>query len=145
MKTRILLSIFLAVSLSNPSMAWEVEEPINHAKQLKSADLDGLVEVMKVEETGVTRKLQKDNVAYREIRLTFRVLSVFKGKSDELITCEIYREPTSEELTADGMTHNQIRQMLLDSVIGPHINAASVNVGEHLLVYLSSKEVSLAR
>ena len=45
-------------------MAWEVEEPIKHAEQLKSADLVELVEVMKVEGTGVTQKLQKDNVVY---------------------------------------------------------------------------------
>ncbi|QQL43957.1 hypothetical protein [Sulfuriroseicoccus oceanibius] len=121
---------------------WPVIEPVDHAGQLESADFVGVVEVAEINETGKKILLCQDSVAFRELRLSLRVLSCFKGQGAEMLTCSILREPTREELIADGVSEENLRLVLLNMAVDEelHLLPARAQRRDQLLVYLASTE-----
>ena len=137
MKQSLILLSLLFLQSTSSLFGWELEEPVNHSKQFNSSQLVALVKVEGVKESGLSKKIHKEDVAYREIHLTFKVLSVLKGKRTKFITCSVYREPTTDELMREGMTFQQIRQRILNSENDYSVKLANVSKGEQLLVYLN--------
>jgi hypothetical protein len=139
---KIIRTMVLVIGISSASVfGWIVEEPIDFPKQMQSADFVGIVEVTKVLETGRKKVLYDGGVHFRELTLEFKVMSVFKGQG-KAVTCRIYREPTREELIADGLDEDEVRKVLLnlgtDEAL--HLFPARVAQGDQLLVYLRSTE-----
>jgi hypothetical protein len=135
-------SVALAVGIASTSVfGWIIEEPIDYPKQLQSADFVGLVEVTRILETGNKKVLYDGSVHFRELTLELKVMSAFKGKG-ETVTCRIYREPSREELIADGVAESDVMKILLnlgtDEML--HLFPARVTQRDHLLVYLRSTE-----
>ena len=128
---------FALIIASSSALGWVIEEPIDYPKQLQEADFAGIVEVTKIVETGHKKILYKGSVAFRELALELKVLSPFKGKGDT-ITCSIYREPTEEELLADGLAKNEVFKTLLNLGTNEmlHLFPARVTLGVQLLAYL---------
>jgi hypothetical protein len=139
MKT--ILSTAIAIAIASVSAhGWVIEEPMDYPKQLQGSDFVGVVEVSKISETGVKKVLYDGGEAFRELRLELKVLSTFKG-SGKMITCSIYREPTRDELLADGVPEDDVFRILLN--LGTteilHLFPARAKPGEQLLVYLRSE------
>lgn len=134
------ISLVFAIA-SASAHGWIVEEPIDFAKQMQSADLVGIVEVTKVLETGRKKVLYDGGVHFRELKLELKVLSAFKGK-EKWVTCMIYREPTREELIAEGLDENEVRRVLLNLGTDEslHLFPARVTQRAQLLVYLKASE-----
>lgn len=117
--------------------AWVIEKPIDYADQLKKSDFSGIVEVTSVVATGEKKLMSGYDVHFRELRLELKVLSVIKGQG-ETLTCKIYREPTEEELLADGVAKEDVLKILLNLGTDEslHLFPAHVTKGANLLVYL---------
>ena len=137
MKQSLILFSLLLLQSTSQLFGWELEEPVNHSKQFNSSQLVALIEVTGVKETGLSKKIRKGDVGYREIRLNFKILSVLKGENPHSIVCNIYREPTTKELMQGGMTYDQVRQRLLKDGNNSAVKLANVSKGEQLLVYLN--------
>ena len=141
MKT--LISTIAAIAIASTSApGWILEKPIDYSDQLQRADFVGIVEVSKIVETGLKKVLLSDQAAqFRDLRLELKVLSAFKGRG-ETIRCSIYREPTREELLADGVAESDVFKILLnlgtDETL--YLFPARAAQGEHLLAYLCSKD-----
>jgi hypothetical protein len=136
MKT-ILSTFIVTVIASVCAHGWIIETPIDYADHLKKSNFSGIVEVTSIVATGEKKLISGYDVHFRELRLDLKVLSVFKG-SGETLTCKIYREPTEEELLADGVAKKDIRMILLNLGTNEslHLFPAHVTKGAHLLVYL---------
>jgi hypothetical protein len=138
MKT-FLSATFAIIIASSFAHGWVSQEPIDYSKQLQKADFVGIVEVTKIFETGQKKLMSGYNVQFREVRLEMKVLSAFKGRS-ETLTCKIYREPTKEELLADGVTKEDVMKILLNLWTDESLQLfpARVAKGANLLAYLRS-------
>ena len=135
---KLALSSILAILLATAtSFGYIIEKPIDYARQMKSADFVGIVEVTKITETGNKKVLRDGGVAFRELRLELKVLSALKGNAKVLI-CNIYREPTREELIADGVAADKVFLVLLNLGTSEelHLFPARVVSRDLLLVYL---------
>jgi len=132
-----LLSILAILLATATSFGWLDVKPIDYAAQMKSADFVGIVEVTKITETGNKKVLRDGDVAFRELRLELKVLSAMKG-SAKVVICNIYREPTREELIADGVAADQVFRILLNLGTSEelHLFPARAVRGDLLLVYL---------
>mgnify|MGYP006969488543 CR=1 FL=1 len=131
---------FAIIIASSSALGWVIEEPIDYPKQLQGADFVGIVAVTKIVETGRKKAILSDQPAQcRELSLELKVLSVFKG-SGTTIKCSIYREPTEEELRADGVPESDVLKLLLnlgtDEML--HLFPARIRKGDHLLAYLKA-------
>ena len=139
MKT--IISTLVAISIASTSgVGWILEKPVDYSHQLQKADFVGIVEVSKIVETGRTKVLLSDQaVQFRELRLELTVLSAFKGDR-KMVTCSIYREPTEEELLADGVAEKDVFRILLNLGVDEalHLFPARAKRGDKLLVYLGS-------
>ncbi len=136
MKT-ILSIAAVAIIASASALGWVIEKPIDHTDQLKKSDFSGIVEVTSIVATGKKKLIPGYKVQFRELTLNLKVLSAFKGRG-EILTCSIYREPTEEELIADGVTKEEVIKILLNLGTDEwlHLFPAHVTKGAHLLVYL---------
>jgi hypothetical protein len=136
MKT-ILSVVFSIIIASSSGLGWVIEERIDYAKQLQKADFVGIVEITKIVETGRKKVLNKGSVQFRELRLELNVLSPLKGRGLSL-TCCIFREPTEDELIADGVAENEVKRILLNLQTDEMLQLfpARVTKGAQLLVYL---------
>jgi len=136
MKT-ILSTVVVAVMVSISAHGWMIEKPIDYADQLKKSDFSGIVEVTSVVATGEKKLMPGYDVQFRELRLELKVLSIFKGRG-ETLTCKIYREPTEEELLADGVPEEDVMKILLNLGTDESLHRfpAHVTKGAHLVVYL---------
>jgi hypothetical protein len=138
---KIILSTAVSIALATVSaIGWIIDKPIDYPKQLQSADFVGVVEVTKIVDTGKKKVISEGGVAFRELRLELKVLSSFKGKG-ETIMCSIYREPTEEELIADGVAKNDAWMIHINLVCAEvqHLFPARAMAGERLLVYLAEE------
>ena len=125
---------------ASSALGWIHQEPADYSKQLKNSDFVGIVEVTKIIETGKKKVILPDQtVQFRELRLEFKVVSSLKG-SAETIKCSIYREPTEDELLADGVPKSDVLLILMNLGTNEvlHLLPARVTKGAHLLVYLKA-------
>ena len=139
MKT-FLSAAFAIIIASSSAFGWLIVEPIDYSKQLQQADFFGIVEVTKIVETGRKKAILPDQpVQFRELSLELKVLSVFKG-SGATIKCSIYREPTEEELRADGIPRHDVFRLLITIGTNEMLREylARVTKGAHLLAYLKA-------
>jgi hypothetical protein len=134
------LSFFFAIIIaSSLALGWVIQEPIDYSNQLQKADFVGIVEVTKIVETGHKKVIYEGGVHFRELKLELNVLSPLKGKGHSL-TCCIFREPTREELIADGVAESDVMKILLNLGTDEmqHLFPARVTKGAHLLAYLKA-------
>jgi len=134
---KLLTSLILALGLLlMPAQGWLHMESLDFEALRESANLVAVVKVDRIEETGKT-KHYKDHVKLREQVLHLMILSALKGEA-ACVSCRIYREPTGEELIADGIPEGQLRRFMLklgvDEVL--HFSPARISEGDILLVYL---------
>jgi hypothetical protein len=140
MKT-FLSAIFTIIIASSSAFGWVIEKPVDYSKQLQQADFVGVVEVTKIVETGRKKAilLPDQPVQFRELSLELKVLSALKG-SGSTIKCSIYREPTEDELRADGIPEHDVFRLLVtigtDEML--QLFLARITKGAHLLAYLKS-------
>ncbi|MCW1924997.1 hypothetical protein OKA05_20710 [Luteolibacter arcticus] len=133
-----LWSILVSLALACHAAGWIHVEPADHAKQLASSDFAGIVEVTSLADTGRKKVMFGNEVAFREVKVTLKVLSPFKGGKDGQLDCMIYRRPTDDELIADGMPRKDVLNASLNLATDEslHLFLVAIRRNERLMAYL---------
>ncbi|MCW1885029.1 hypothetical protein OKA04_09845 [Luteolibacter flavescens] len=135
---RSLWTVVVSLALVCHVSGWIHEEPVDHSKQLASSQFAGIVEVTSLTDTGEKRRMFDYKVAFREVKVALKVLSHLKGEKKGELAFTVYREPTEEELVADGMSREDAFQTSLNLGCDErlHLYLVKVRRRDHLMVYL---------
>jgi hypothetical protein len=98
---RILFRIAALIAVALPCQAWRHPIP-DYSGQFDSADVVAVIRVSRIAETGQTKRLRGNSrVMFRELEVQVEIVSLMKGKTNQPITCRLYRFPTIEEAKGD--------------------------------------------